>query len=476
MYSLLFLALTSFVLSLFLTPQVRNLALRLGLVDHPDHNRKIHNIPTARIGGVAIFAATTGSYVLLLFIHLSAGHVIWSGLPFAMRLLPAVVVIFGIGLIDDIFQVRAWHKLLAQILAAMLAWASGIHLEGVGGHHFPTMISFVLTLIWIVACTNAVNLIDGVDGLATGICLFATVTTLLASLFHHNIDLAFATVPLAGALLGFLRFNFSPASIFLGDCGSLTLGFLLGCYGIVWSEKSTTLIGMSAPLLALSVPLLDTCLTVMRRYLRRQPIFGADQSHIHHKLLSKGLTPRRVVLLLYGFCGLAAIASLILTSTSEQYHGFIVILFCLSAWLALQHLGYSEFSIAGKLAFGGAFRGLLSARLDLLRFEQELSASTTIQQCSEVLCRAYPRFGFSGIELYLDGVVRHKESTEGWCVRVDFAGHGYIHFMRESGATSPGAATVLFIDCVSRVFVAKLNELKSQTSRYSDLSLYAHAD
>lgn len=473
MYSLLFLALASFVLSLILTPLVRNQALRFGLVDHPDNDRKIHHLPTPRLGGVAIFAATIGAYLLLLLIRLSAGHIIRSGAPFAVRLLPAIIVIFGVGLVDDIYGVRPWYKLVAQVVAAMLAWISGIHLGAVGGHPLPVAVSFVLTIIWIVACTNAVNLIDGVDGLATGVGLFATITTLIAALLHHNIDLAFAAMPLAGALLGFLRFNFSPASIFLGDCGSLTLGFLLGCYGIVWGEKSTTLLGMAAPLLALSVPLVDAGLAIVRRFLGQQPIFGADRAHIHHKLLSQGLTPRTVVFVLYGFCGLAATAAIVLTTIRDQDHGFVLILVCLAAWLGLQHLGYSEFGIAGKMALGGDFRGLLSAQLVLLKFEEELSASTTIQECSEVLCLACPRFGFSGIDLRLDGVVGRKGSSEGWLVYINFPGHGYIHLMRESGVTNPGASAVLFIDCISHVLILKLNEFNA---RESELALYASND
>jgi UDP-GlcNAc:undecaprenyl-phosphate GlcNAc-1-phosphate transferase len=473
MYSLLFLAIVSFVLSLLLTPFVRDQALRLGLVDQPDPHRKFHKLPTPRLGGVAILAATLGAYLLLLLMSLTAGHIVRSGLPFAVKLLPAVIVIFGIGLVDDIVGVRAWHKLVAQIIAAILAWTSGIHLGALGGHPFPTALSFVLTIAWIVACANALNLIDGVDGLATGIGLFAALTTLIAALLHHNIDLAFATVPLAGALLGFLRFNFNPASIFLGDCGSLTLGFLLGCYGIVWSEKSTTLFGITAPLLALSVPLLDAGLAIVRRFLCRQPIFVGDRSHIHHKLLSQGMAPKNVVLVLYGFCGLAAVASLLLTTAREQDHGFVVVLVCLACWLGLQHLGYTEFGVARKMAFGGAFRGLLSAQVILLKFEEELSTGTTIKQCAEVLCLACPQFGFSGVELCLDGVVDRKDSSEGWSVRIDFPGHGYIHLTRECDATSPGAAAVLFIDCVSHVFIRKLSEL-AQTE--SESTVYAAAD
>ena len=473
MYSVIFLAFASFVLSLFLTPLVRNLALRVGLVDRPDDQRKTHKTPVPRVGGIAVIAATAGAYALLLLVRLSAGHIIRSGEPFAIRLLPAVLVIFAVGLADDIFDLRPWYKLSAQILAAILAWQAGIRLDSIGGHPFSIALSFFLTLVWIVACSNAVNLIDGVDGLATGIGLFATITTLIAGLLHNNIELVFATAPLAGALLAFLRYNFNPASIFLGDCGSLTLGFLLGCYGIVWCEKSSTLLSMTAPLLALSVPLLDAALAVVRRFLRKQPIFGADRSHIHHKLLSKGLTPRRVALVLYGCCALAAAASLMLTALHQKYQGFIIVLVSLVALLGLQNLGYREFSIAGKLAFDGSFRRLLNAELVLIGFEQELSDAATLEQSWEVLCRTGPQFGFTGSELKLDGVVCRGEPGGGWRVRIEFPGHGYINLNRKPGITDRGAAAVLFIDRTSRVVTSKLKDMESVAP---ESQIYANAD
>lgn len=473
MYSMIFLAFASFALSLLLTPLVRNLALRLNLVDEPDQRRKIHKVPIPRLGGVAIVVAAAGAYGLLFLFRLKAGLIIWAGAPFALRLLPAATVIFSAGLIDDVFEIQPWYKLAAQFFAAILAWASGIHLNSIGGHDLPVVLSFVLTTIWIVACSNAVNLIDGVDGLATGVGLFAVITTLIAALFHHNIDLALATIPLAGALLGFLRFNFSPASIFLGDCGSLTLGFLLGCYGVVWSEKSTTLLSMIAPLMVLFVPLLDAGLAIARRFLRQQPIFGADRGHIHHKLLSQGLPPWRVVLILYGFCGLAGVVGLVLTATQVQYHGFVVIIVILAAWLAIQHLGYSEFGVAGRAVFGGGFHRLLNSQLSLVKFQQDLGASKTLEDVWELLCRESPAFGFSGIELRVDGEVRMKKTNARWQIRVDFPGRGYIILMRDSGVRESASAGVLYVDCIDRVFTSKLEEL---SPRRSELPAYAQAN
>jgi UDP-GlcNAc:undecaprenyl-phosphate GlcNAc-1-phosphate transferase len=284
---------------------------------------------------------------------------------------------------------------------------------------------------------------------------------LIAAILGHNFSMALAIVPLVGALLGFLRYNFNPASIFLGDCGSLSLGFLLGCYGAVWSEKSTTLLGMTAPLMVLAVPLLDVGVAILRRFISGKPIFVADRSHIHHKLLSKGLTPRRLVLVIYAICGIGATASLLLTVNENRNRDFVIVLVCLAAWLGLQHLGYNEFSAAGKVVLGGAFRSILSAQFALDAFEREVHGDLTLQQCWDLLCRACPRFGFSGIAFELDDLKRQWGINTGWQARIDFPGHGYISLWRESGVRSRGAAAVLFIDCVSRTFNQKLSNLET---------------
>jgi UDP-GlcNAc:undecaprenyl-phosphate GlcNAc-1-phosphate transferase len=381
-------------------------------------------------------------------------------LPLVLRLLPAFALVFTIGLIDDIVSLRPWKRLTAEFVAAILAWFGGIHISALGGHSFSAIaISFAVTLIWIVACTNAINLIDGVDGLAAGVSLFAAFTMLIAAVLGHNFRMALAVVPLVGALLGFLRYNFNPASIFLGDCGSLTLGFLLGCYGALWSEKSTTLLGMTAPLLVLAVPLLDVVVAVLRRFISGEPIFVADRAHIHHKLLSKGLTPRRLVLIVYGLCGIGATASLLLTVNENRNRDFVIVLVCLAAWLGLQHLGYNEFSAAGKAVLGGAFRSVLSAQLALDAFEQEVNADITLQQCWDLLYRTCPQFGFSGIVFDLDDVKRQWGLNTGWQARIDFPGRGFISLWRDPSAKSRGAAAVLFLDCVSRTFIQKLRQL-----------------
>jgi UDP-GlcNAc:undecaprenyl-phosphate/decaprenyl-phosphate GlcNAc-1-phosphate transferase len=462
MYSLLFLGLVSFVLTLFLTPLVRRLAWRFGIVDQPDQQRKFHSAPIPRLGGVAIVFAVIAAYCLLLTVRFSAGAIVGEGLPLILRLLPALAIVFGIGLIDDIVSLLPWQKLAGEVVAAVLAWIGGVHVSVVGGYSFTSVAaSFAVTVLWIVTCTNAINLIDGVDGLAAGVSVFAALTMLIAAVLDHNFPMALAIVPLAGALLGFLRYNFNPASIFLGDCGSLTLGYLLGCYGAIWSEKSATLLGMTAPLLVLAVPLLDAGLAVMRRFIRGQPIFAADHSHIHHKLLSRGLTPRRLVLVIYAICSVGATASILLTINHGRYRGFVIVLVCLAAWLGLQHLGYHEFNVAGRMVVGGDIRSVINAQLALETFEQEVKADITIQQCWDVVCQTCPLFGFSGIAFHFDNTTQQWGINTGWQARIDFPGHGYISLWREYGSRSRGASAVIFIDSVCRVFNQKLSKLEA---------------
>jgi UDP-GlcNAc:undecaprenyl-phosphate GlcNAc-1-phosphate transferase len=224
----------------------------------------------------------------------------------------------------------------------------------------------------------------------------------------------------------------------------------------VWSGKSTTLLGLTAPLLVLAVPILDVVIAVARRFLRGRPIFSADRAHIHHKLLALGLAPRKIDLVIYGVCAIGAVASLLLTVYHDRYRGFVIVLMCLAAWLGLQHLGYSEFGAAGRVVFGGFFRSILSAQLALEQFEREVRGKMSYQQCWESLCRACPQFGFSGVLSDLDDAVHRWGFDTGWQVRIDFPGHGHISLWRESGAKSRGAAAVLFIDSVARVFREKL--------------------
>ena len=460
MYSLLFLAIVSFVLSLLLTPVVRNIFRRLGLVDHPDHPRKLHSRPIPRVGGIAIALAYTLAFGLLLVTKLKAGDIVWNAFPIIWKLFPAAVLIFATGLLDDLFRLKPWQKLAGQIAAATVAYFAGVQVMGVGGEHLVAWwLSFPATIIWLVACCNALNLLDGIDGLAAGIGFVATATTVLAAAMQHNVELLMATVPLAACLLAFLRYNFNPATIFLGDCGSLFIGFLLGCDGVLWSQKSATILGMTAPLMALSIPLLDTSLAIARRFLRRQPIFGADRNHIHHRLLERGLTPRRVALLLYGSGALAAIFSL--SMASNYFEVPVILVFCVAAWAGIRHLGYVEFDTAGRMLMQGSFRNLLNAHITLRSFESKLSAANTPDECWTVLKNTYRDFGFYQVRLQLAGSYYTENAgapdpSRIWRVEIPLSDNDYVYLIREFDSAAKHNAVALFADALRKILEGKI--------------------
>ena len=390
----------AFLLSLIFTPIVRDLSMRSGLVDQPDGGRKLHGVSIARIGGIAVVAAYVLSLAFVLFAPYHNLNIdVDAGTAAAIALTPAAAIVFATGLVDDIRGLKPWHKILAEIVAAVLAYKAGFGVYFLHGHPLGEWISLPISVLWLVGCTNALNLIDGIDGLAAGVGVFATLTSFIAALIHGNLELAFVTAPLAGALLGFLRYNFNPASIFLGDSGSLFIGFLLGCFGTMWGQKSATAVGMTAPLIALAMPLLDTALAIVRRFLRARPIFGADRAHIHHRLLDQGLTPRRAALILYGFCGLCAVLALLQDVAHKGYGGVIVILFCAAAWIGVQHLGYAEFGITSRLLLKGSLRGMIDVQLRLQDFERTLRQAKTFEQLCRLAQAAATEFGLAGLEI-----------------------------------------------------------------------------
>jgi len=457
MATLLILAVSSLFAALLLTPLCRRVAIGRGLVDEPDHIRKFHARSIPRTGGVAVFVAYLASFVVLRVSLPSLAYVLGSDFGVVRILFPAATVVFFIGFLDDLAALTAWQKFAGQVAASVVAVSAGIQITGIASHHLPPWCAIPVTLLWLVACTNAFNLIDGVDGLAAGVGLFATTTILIAALLERNTGLAIATVPLAGALLGFIRFNFNPASIFLGDSGSLFIGFLLGCYSVLWNQKSATILGMTAPLMVLSIPLLDTGLAILRRFLRRQPIFGADHGHIHHKLLARGLTPRRVVVLVYVICGVCAALSLIQRFAHEGFGGGIVILFCAGTWMGIRHLGYPEFEMARRIVLNGNFRRLLNSELQLSTFGSDLAAAATPDRCWEVLQRNYGEFGFNeirlkvGTRLYTDTKGHRAANT--WTVRIKLSETDYLNLSRKFD-TQPPPIVARFTDVIGKILCA----------------------
>ena len=457
-YPVLIVGFCAFFFSVILTPLCRDLFRRLGIVDRPDHGRKLHATPIPLMGGVPIALAYLAGCLLLALVPrdlvpIHVTHVLLAA--------PAGLIIFATGILDDILHLNPWQKLGGQTLGALWAYWAGVRITSVGGFNV-TWCSLLVTVIWLIGCTNAFNLIDGVDGLASGVGMFAAATMLIAAFVQHNSILALAIAPLVGALLGFLRYNFNPASIFLGDSGSLMIGFLLGCFGVVWGQKAATILGMTAPLMTLGIPVLDTGLSIVRRFLRHQPIFGADRDHIHHRLLNRGFSPRRVVLVLYGMAGIGAVLSL-LSVADNRLSGAVVMIFCATAWIGIQHLGYTEFGTAGRMVLAGTFQQALDAQLRLRVFEQELSAARSIEECWENILAISRTFDFVEVRLNIAGTVYQErlQDTNGglcWSLRVSLPGRAYINFARPHESLVFPMGVVPFIDVVRKTMSAKCLE------------------
>ena len=435
MNDLLILGGSSFVFTLILTPLFRNLFRLVGAVDLPDKDRKLHSQPVPHMGGVPIVVAYLCSFLL-------ASHFGMRGianLPLLVKVTPAAAIIFAVGLLDDWLGLNPLEKLGAQLIAGVMAYSAGVQISGFAGHHLAHWLSMPVTILWLIACSNAFNLIDGLDGLAAGVGLFATATTLIAALIGQNMDLALATAPLVGALIGFLRYNFNPATIFLGDSGSLLIGFLLGCFGVFWSQKSYTMLGMTAPLMALSIPILDASLAIVRRFLRNQPIMSGDRGHIHHRLLDRGLSPRKAVLLLYGLCGIGAVFSLFSSVATNHYSAAAVLVFCGVAWIGIQNLGYAEFGEARRMILAGGFRAALNSQLALQSLCHALSEADSRERSWEVLRSGLHGFGFAEARWVTGGLVFHDELESSkrsatWELRVPLSGGDYVEFKRAVNA------------------------------------------
>ena len=458
MHSLLWLGFRAFLISLVLTPICRDVFRSYGVVDEPDHVRKVHRYPIPRVGGLAIAISYLAAYLV---VRPDEGSPLALQLSLVWKLLPGAALVLAIGLLDDLFNLRAWQKLIGQLGAAGLACWGGVRILYIAHTFTNAWWNVPLTMLWLLACMNAFNLVDGLDGLAAGVGLFATLTVFIAAIMQHNMVLAVATLPLAGALLGFLCYNFNPATIFLGDSGALLIGYLLGCYAVIWGNKSATLLGMTAPLMALSIPLLDVALAIVRRFLRQQPIFTADRGHIHHQLLDRGLTPRRVVLVLYGLCGLAAAFSL-LQGVIHSFAGALLLLFGVFVLLGIQYLGYAEFDLAGRLLFSGEFQRTVSAQLDLRKFRAALAAARTPAACWEVIRKDCAKFGFQHARLCLAGefyeYTAEDAEASGWTVRVPLSNADYAVLCRPFACTLLPMVVAPFVDLLRQTLVEKFPE------------------
>ena len=309
------------LVSTALVPLVRSLALQKGLVDAPGE-RKIHQTPIPRLGGVAIFTAfaLTCGFIWLLFPN-TLRH---GGL---MGLLLGSTGMFALGLVDDLINLSPYFKLVGQALMVSLAFWGGVQIVGLDlpGSYYLMLnaMSFPVTLVWLMAISNALNFIDGVDGLASGITTISALTLVVVAVFTHQYAAAVIAAMLAGANMGFLVFNFHPARIFMGDGGALFSGFTLAALAVTGVLK-TPIVVMLLPILVLSVPILDITYSTLRRLLAGQNPFIADANHIHHRLLRAGFTQIRTATFLYGIAVISGLLATMYINSVPVYVGVML--------------------------------------------------------------------------------------------------------------------------------------------------------
>jgi UDP-N-acetylmuramyl pentapeptide phosphotransferase/UDP-N-acetylglucosamine-1-phosphate transferase len=311
-----------------------------------------------------------------------------------------------LGLVDDVRPMRARWKFLAQIAIACGVFIAGLRvttlsLPFVGVVDLGSVVGMLFTVVWFVGITNAFNLIDGLDGLAAGAALFALTTMFVVASLNGLVGAATVTIILAGATAGFLFFNFHPASIFLGDSGSLFVGFMLAGIGLLGSQKSPTVIAVAIPVVSLGLPVLDTTLAVARRFLRGQPIFTADRAHIHHRMLSLGHSPRRVALLLYSACALLGLSGMLLVNDSA-YVAVVLVAIGLGVGLAVQRLRYYEFEELARLLRRGVHqRKVIGRNVRIREASLFVSDLTDLDRVFETLESTFAQDEFECAEVRL---------------------------------------------------------------------------
>ena len=325
--------------ALFLTPAVISFARRTGALDAPDA-RKVHEHPIPRIGGIGIYAA----FMVSVLVQMSFSDLSPELMNSLWGLLAGGTIIVAIGIIDDYRDLPAKVKLLGQILAAcVLVIGFDVRIDVVtdpfGDFIYLEYFAIPATIFWVVGLTNTVNLIDGLDGLAAGVSSIAAVTIFLVAMEEGIPFVAMITAALAGAAIGFLYYNFNPARIFMGDTGSMFLGFMLAGISVVGAVKSAATIALIVPILALGLPILDTTFAIVRRARNHRPIFKPDKGHLHHRLLAHGFTQKQAVLLMYVVSALFGLCALALTAVSMQAALLIIFIVAAAVFVGARKLG-----------------------------------------------------------------------------------------------------------------------------------------
>ena len=346
--------LLALLLAFTLTPAVRAFAYVIGAIDVPRDNRRMHKRPIPRIGGLSIFAAFVVSTLIFCEVNQTLLAIYAGGL-----------LIVVVGIIDDVKPINAWVKFLAQIIAATVAVLCGVKLEFInilGEYIHFGYLSIPLTILWIVGLTNAINLIDGLDGLACGVSAISSISLFFVTLIKGDAQSAIITAVLAASCLGFLPFNSNPAKIFMGDTGALFLGYTLAVFSVEGVFKMHTVLAFLIPIAVFALPLFDTINAFTRRILKHQSPFTPDKNHLHHRLIAQGFSHKQSVYIIYAICAILGISAV--TFSADNPGKAIMILAVGFAVLGVYLLLISKYGFNSKEGFGIESERLEQINLD----------------------------------------------------------------------------------------------------------------
>lgn len=423
--------LLAFLAAVVLTPAMIAIAHRIGAVDAAGQShRKLHAADIPRLGGVAIFLGFHAPLAGLALYETKVGDALLRDATLVTGLVLGGTVIALLGLYDDLKGASPRLKLIVQVAVAVGVWNAGIAIERIDLPFLPMIdlgwVSLPLTVLWIVGVTNAVNLIDGLDGLAAGLALFGIFPMLVLAVSKGNVVLALVGACLAGAVLGFLVFNFHPAKIFMGDTGSMFLGFELASVAIAEGHKGRVAVALITPVLALGLPILDTLLAIARRAWMGQSLFVGDRQHIHHRLLASGLSHRRTVLVMYGFAAIFALLGLAVHFNRDRESALLFLLSIVVAGVLLRKVGYLAMPGGDDASAVRERNRLIRDALELLetRFARSLAYDEVAAAAAELA------FAAGAARARLDGPKGAGEPVRTWTWGDDDLGdHGHaVHF------------------------------------------------
>ena len=415
MTTILSIFLVAFLLALFVTPLAKKFGVMIGAVDMPDE-RKVHTKGIPRSGGSALFFCFFLAMLISHFFYTEVSNkFVWGDLK-SLSFFCGAIVIFGIGFIDDFHRLSPKIKFLFQLIGATIAFFGGIRIEGHvlfgEAFHYGAW-SYFITVFWFILFINAVNLIDGLDGLAAGIVFFTSLVMTVLLTMKGDMLTAMLFAALGGTVLGFLRYNFNPATIFMGDGGSYFLGYVVAAISIMGSTKGQTSALILMPLIGMGVPLFDTLLAPLRRFMLGKGLFQPDNSHIHHQFMRLGFNARKAVLVIYGISIGLCLLSIVIANMRDEMIGLFLVLLVVSSIIFFRKLKYFEYFTVDKVY--GWFKditdvsGLNHKRRSFLNLQMEIENSATYDEMWSNICIALEMINFTGASLYMKA---HKDQYD----------------------------------------------------------------